>query len=549
MRMAKTRKPPRLVKAKTRAQYEALHRLSAFLDANNPKVIRLLVNVWDDQKAAITYKELREAILRGSLTADQFQAWQQDYAVFFNTHLSGILRDAAYAGGKDLAAARRRGAEIFAPMLDGVESWVTTHGGEWISNMTSDAREAVSTMIQYTANGNTTVDDLARRIRPLIGLTKQQGLANLRYYENLCDTLKKELLEKYPNMRETTAEIKAAAKAHESAIRYAARQHRERAAVIAQTELAFAYNKGADEACKEAVREGLLPPMVGVWDTASDEDVCPICGGLDGQKIPLGQEFQIPGRSLYSGQKMTPPAHPRCRCVLLYEEADEDTWDLTPYMTQSPTIEPSAEPQEGTVLVENPPPEPETPLTAPEMSTGYWDATSQWYAESDGSPGVVKDMMEYIAPDGTVYRVHGRDVLLDYSAHEKEIAELLVRERGGTIQMVPKVNNPQGVHTPDYLFNGVPYDLKTPEKQGKNAIYDLIKKSIEKEQAERFVVDTSISLHTDGEVLSQFESIFRSIHTRKVNEIIWVKNGKIRQVFRRAMKKKRHTVLHRINGA
>jgi len=530
MRMAKTRKPPRLVKAKTRAQYEALHRLSAFLDANNPKVIRLLVNVWDDQKAAITYKELREAILCGSLTADQFHAWQQDYAVFFNTHLSGILRDAAYAGGKDLAAARRRGAEIFAPMLDGVENWVTTHGGEWISNMTSEAREAVSTMIQYTANGNTTVDDLARRIRPLIGLTKQQGLANLRYYENLCDTLKKELLEKYPNMRETTAEIKAAAKAHESAIRYAARQHRERAAVIAQTELAFAYNKGAATAIQHAVNNGIIPPQKAVWSTAREERVCEICGALEGVAVSLGEEFDFAGRSLYAGQKQTPPAHPRCRCTLCYVDADDE------YAVQ-------------TVLVENPPPEPEPPLSAPEMSPRYWDATAQWYAESDGSPGVVKDMMEYTAPDGTVYRVHGRDVILDYSAHEKEIAELLVRERGGTIQMVPKVNNPQGVHTPDYLFNGVPYDLKTPEKQGKNAIYDLIKKSIEKEQAERFVVDTSISLHTDSEVLSQFESIFRSIHTRKVNEIIWVKNGKIRQVFRRAMKKKRHTVLHRINGA
>ena len=38
--------------------------------------------------------------------------------------------------------------------------------------------------------------------------------------------------------------------------------------------------------------------------------------------------------------------------------------------------------------------------------------------------------------------------------HEKEIAELLERELGGEIYMVPRVNNPQGVRTPDYLSEG-----------------------------------------------------------------------------------------------
>ena len=321
--MAKTRKPHHLVKVKSRAQYEALHRLNSFLDAKNPQLVRFLIRTWKDQQAAITYKELREAILRGTLTEETFKDWRQDYAVFFNKYLKDILINATTAGGKDLAAAMLAGADVYAPMLTGIENWITVHGAEWITQMSAEAQEAVSTMIQYTANGNMTVDELARIIRPTIGLNEPQSLANLHFYEQTRDRLKKHLMEKYPDMKEATAEKQAAKRAKESAVRYAARQHRERAQMIAETELAYAYNKGADDAVRQAVNEGLLPRMKAKWSTAADEGVCSICGALDGEEIELGDTFQFAGRSLYDGQKQTPPAHPRCRCALCYVEADD----------------------------------------------------------------------------------------------------------------------------------------------------------------------------------------------------------------------------------
>ena len=44
---------------------------------------------------------------------------------------------------------------------------------------------------------------------------------------------------------------------------------------------------------------------------------------LDGVEIDLGDSFDYKGKSLYGGQKQTPPAHPRCRCALCYVEVDE----------------------------------------------------------------------------------------------------------------------------------------------------------------------------------------------------------------------------------
>lgn len=319
----KQHQPRKLVKRKSRDQYDALHRLNSFLDRNNPRLVRFLIRTWKDQEAAITYKELREAILHGTMTEETFKAWQEDYAVFFNRYLKDILINATTAGGKELAAAILSGADVYAPMLTGIDNWITVHGAEWITRMSSEAQEAVSTMIRYTANGNMTVDELARIIRPTIGLTEPQSLANARFYENTKKRIKKDLMEKYPDMKETAAEKQAARRAEESAARYAGRQHRERAQMVAETELAYAYNKGADDAIHQAVDEGLMPRMKAVWSTAADEGVCEICGALDGVEIELGDTFDFKGRSLYAGQKQTPPAHPRCRCALCYVEAKD----------------------------------------------------------------------------------------------------------------------------------------------------------------------------------------------------------------------------------
>lgn len=307
-------KKTRIVKAKTKAQRNALHRLNSFLNRNNPQLVKFLVTMWKDQSDAITYKELRESILTGIMTEEQFTAWQEDYVRFFNEVLKDKIINATTAGGKELAAALLSSADIYKPMSAGIDNWLTVHGAEWITNMSEEAKDAVSTMIHYTAKGNMTVDELARVIRPTIGLTTPQSLANAKYYEQV----KANLMEANPQMKEATA----AKRAREAAARYAGRQHRERAMMIAETELAYAYNKGADDAVQRAQDEGLLPKMKSVWCTAADEGVCGICAGLDGVAVDHGDNFDFKGKSLYDGQKRTPPAHPRCRCALCYEEAE-----------------------------------------------------------------------------------------------------------------------------------------------------------------------------------------------------------------------------------
>lgn len=79
---------------------------------------------------------------------------------------------------------------------------------------------------------------------------------------------------------------------------------RSRAELIASTEVTRAYA----EANRIAYRStGIVSEME--WQTAFDERVCPICGPLNETRVSLDGAF--------AAAFEVPPAHPRCRCILL----------------------------------------------------------------------------------------------------------------------------------------------------------------------------------------------------------------------------------------
>lgn len=176
-------------------------------------------------------------------------------------------------------------------------------------------------------------------------------------------------------------------------------------------------------------------------------------------------------------------------------------------------------------------PSAESPTDSQNPSANYEDITDNWYPDAKPGSHEVKDLMEYTAPDGSVYKVDGRLVQLDYSKHEKEIAELLEREVGGEIYMVPRVNIPQGVQTPDYLFHGKPYDLKSICENGKHTLYGAVSKK--KMQSPNFVLDVTGSSLSETAIEKQMGEIFTSDHTRFVKEIVIVRNNRIVKVYKR----------------
>lgn len=162
----------------------------------------------------------------------------------------------------------------------------------------------------------------------------------------------------------------------------------------------------------------------------------------------------------------------------------------------------------------------------------YVDVTKQWREDATPNSHEIRDLQEY-TKGGVTYKVDGHNVVLDYSPKEKEIAELLEREFGGELYMVPRVNNPQGISTPDYIFRGTGYDLKTiANGAGENTIFNRIKKAIK--QANCFVVDVTESGLGDELTNKQIEKLFSRPDTNWVETMIIVKNQSVLRVVRRA---------------
>lgn len=161
------------------------------------------------------------------------------------------------------------------------------------------------------------------------------------------------------------------------------------------------------------------------------------------------------------------------------------------------------------------------------------DVTELWQKDATPNSHAVQGLRSFTI-NGATYTVDGHNVVLDYSAHEKEIAELLEREFGGELYMVPRVNNPQGISTPDYLFRGKGYDLKTLSKEaGENTIINRIKKA--RKQSKNFILDlTNAKKITDSVLKSQIQRIYKDKETAFVDTIIVIRNGNIVVVVKKA---------------
>ena len=288
---------------KASPEAEILRKLRSFLDAMEPGLVYLLVNLWGAQGKAITYKELREAILAGDISTELFLEWQQDYSRFVEEHLKPAWLEAMAEAAKEIQS--QYPEWTFDPMHDGIRSWVDSHAAEFVTNSTETQIQAVRAVVQRASVlHDINVDTLSRAIRPMVGLTYQQSIANMNYFTNL--------------IQNGTSEKRA----KDLSIRYAARQHRYRGYNIARTELAFAYNQGSYQATKQAQAKGYMGEVEKVWCTADDERVCDICGGLDGARVAMDEDFNF--RTKLEGRVRTirrvPPAHPSCRCGVLYKE-------------------------------------------------------------------------------------------------------------------------------------------------------------------------------------------------------------------------------------
>jgi len=275
--------------------------LRSYTDEREPEIARWLYSTWTAEAEALKYQEIRNAIADGEVPQRVIDEWRQDYSRFITDVMVPEWTAAATLAGERLAGQINKAVpkvgELFQFSVTGrrIADWIEGHGGELAVNLTQSQHRALRAVIkQYTVVEPLPVDEVAIRIRPIIGLTEREALAVSAYRAELAK-------------EGTLSAIKIEKKVQD----YAAWLHRRRATRIAITETAVAFKQGQRESMIQAREKGWFGGrLLKTWLVADDERLCPECSAMDGETVLFDQP--------YSNGLMTPQLHPLCRCAEKY---------------------------------------------------------------------------------------------------------------------------------------------------------------------------------------------------------------------------------------
>ena len=183
-------------------------------------------------------------------------------------------------------------------------AWASKESGNLIREIVEEQRTTVRGYVERSLGGEFNVQQTARGLRDVVGLTNQQS----GWVENFRN---REILE---HMSRGKSFEEAFALSEGPTARYQKRIHKYRTETIARTETLRASSEGRQQAWRQGLDEGFISRFAKKqWLAEADAcDICTPLGAMD--PIPIMEEFP-------EGE---PPAHPNCRCdVLLIDEPSE----------------------------------------------------------------------------------------------------------------------------------------------------------------------------------------------------------------------------------
>lgn len=143
----------------------------------------------------------------------------------------------------------------------------------------------------------------------------------------------------------------------------------------------------------------------------------------------------------------------------------------------------------------------------------------------------LKEQQYYVDEAGNRYNVDGKYVILKPTEREKEVANMLGNLYGGKIKIIPRINEPKNIKTPDYIVKNKKYDLKQVNGNGKYVIQGNLKGK--QKQADNFVIDITKSKMSTDEAIKQIKNIYNSKHFLWLDRIILLKDKEFLKIYKR----------------
>jgi SPP1 gp7 family putative phage head morphogenesis protein len=246
----------------------------------------------------------------------------------------------------------------------------------------------------------------------------------------------------------------------------------------------------------------------------AEPGACNLCGPLDQKAIPIDD--------VEKGVNMF-PMHPNCRCSAyghikmdykaggstLDREASNGVWGEDDKAEAKKAVQKQISGQRQ--------------KQTPHDGKNYRSVKDEWLNNVDPAKAKLTDR-NFWEHGGKKYQVDGRNVVLDYSPKEKETAQWLSELLGRHVEMVPRVNYPKNISIPDYLVDGVKFDLKEISGSGKNVIDNASKKA--KEQSENIVFDITNTPLSEDEIFELLDKVYKS-GRRGLNTALIKKSDKL----------------------
>ena len=151
----------------------------------------------------------------------------------------------------------------------------------------------------------------------------------------------------------------------------------------------------------------------------------------------------------------------------------------------------------------------------------YIDITDTWIKSANPNSHEIKEK-HYYEYQGKKYYVDNRNIVLDYSKKEREVAEWLKETFGGEIYMNPRVNKPDGIQTADYIFRNEYWDLKEITGVGKNILFHAVEDH--KKQAHNFIFDITKTKLKNEEIIERLEKLYQLKSLYWLDKIIIKRN-------------------------
>lgn len=166
--------------------------------------------------------------------------------------------------------------------------------------------------------------------------------------------------------------------------------------------------------------------------------------------------------------------------------------------------------------------------TATKQKLNYIDVTDNFSTIKKYN---VKEQQYYQDENGNRYDIDNKHVILNPSIREKEVAEILGKIYGKQVNIIPRVNEPANIKTPDYMIENEKFDLKQIAGKGRYVIEGNLKGK--KKQANNFIIDITKSELSKEEVEKQIKSIYNSMRYSWVDKIFIIKEDSIIKVYQR----------------